>query len=77
MKTMRIALYAGAALAFVAGGFAVSADQRPSATLRASELPGTYELVDRVFDGGKILRRPDIAALYIWQRARELQFVYP
>ena len=50
--------------AFVAGGFAVSADQRPSATLRASELPGTYELVDRVFDGGKILRRPDIAALY-------------
>jgi len=64
MKTMRIALCAGAALAFVAGGFAVSADQRPPVSLRPSELPGTYELVDRVLDSGKILRRPDIAALY-------------
>jgi hypothetical protein len=54
------------------GGFAVFADQRQPAPLRASELPGTYELVDRVLVGGKVLRRPDIAALYTFGNGRAL-----
>jgi hypothetical protein len=55
---------------FGAGSFAVFADQRRSAPLRASELTGTYELVDRVLDSGKVLRRPDIAALYTFGNGR-------
>ena len=70
MKAVRVALFAGAALAFGAGGLAVFADQRQSVPLRASELPGTYELVDRVLAGGKVLRRPDIAALYTFGNGR-------
>src|SRR6266436_2765024 len=70
MKTVRVALCAGAVLTFGAGGFAVYADQRQPAPLRASELPGTYELVDRVLDSGKVLRRPDIAALYTFGSGR-------
>jgi len=70
MKTVHVAICAGAALVFGAGSFAVFADQRQSAPLRASELPGTYELVDRVLDSGKVLRRPDIAALYTFANGR-------
>ena len=70
MRVVRVALCAGAALAFGAGGYAVFADQRQAASLRVSELPGTYELVDRVLVGGKILRRPDIAALYTFVNGR-------
>lgn len=70
MKAVRVALCAGAVLTFGAGGFAVFADQRQPALLRASELPGTYELVDRVLDSGKVLRRPDIAALYTFGNGR-------
>jgi len=33
-------------------------------------LPGIYELVDRVLDSGKVLRRPDIAALYTFGNGR-------
>src|SRR2546430_6186465 len=40
------------------------------APLRASELPGTYELVDRALVRGKVLRRPDIAALYTFGNGR-------
>jgi hypothetical protein len=70
MKAARVALCAGAALTFGTGGFAVFADQQQTAPLRASELPGTYELVDRVLDSGKVLRRPDIAALYTFGNGR-------
>jgi hypothetical protein len=51
MKAVRVALCAGAAPTSGAGGFAVFADQRQPAPLCASELPGTYELVDRVGNG--------------------------
>ena len=70
MRVVRAALCAGAALAFGAGGYAVFADQRQAASLRVSELPGTYELVDRVLVGGTVLRRPDIAALYTFGNGR-------
>jgi hypothetical protein len=64
MNSVRASLCAGLVLTLGAGGFAVFAGQRDSVPLRALELPGTYELVDRVLDDGKVLRRPDIAALY-------------
>lgn len=70
MKTVRVALCAGAILTFGACGFAAFAGQRQPAPLRASELPGTYELLDRVLDNGKVLRRPDIAALYTFGNGR-------
>ena len=55
MRAVRVALCAGAASAFGAGGYAVFADQRQPAPLRVSELPGTYELVDRVLPTGYFL----------------------
>ena len=70
MKAARVALCAVAALTVGTGAFAVFADQRQAAPLRASELPGTYELVDRVLVNGKVLRRPDIAALYTFGNGR-------
>jgi hypothetical protein len=70
MTALREALFAGAALTIGAAGFAVFAGQRQLAPLSASELPGTYELVDRVWDSGKVLRRPDIAALYTFGNGR-------
>jgi hypothetical protein len=70
MKAVRVALCAGVVSTIGAGGFAVFADQRQPAQLRASELPGTNELVDRVLDSGKVLRRPDIAALYTFGNGR-------
>ena len=57
MKAVRVALGASAVLTFRAGGFAVFGDQRQPAPLHASELPGTDELVDRVFYSGKVLLR--------------------
>jgi hypothetical protein len=41
-----------------------------TAPLRVADLPGTYELVDRVLAGGKVLRQPDIAALYSFGHGR-------
>jgi len=70
MKAVPAALCARAAFALGAVGLAVSADPRDPAPLRASELPGTYELVDRVLVSGKVLRRPDIAALYTFGNGR-------
>jgi hypothetical protein len=70
MRAAGVALCAAAAFTCGAGGYAVFADQRQPVSLRASELPGTYELVDRVLVGGKILRRPDIAALYTFGNGR-------
>jgi 2-hydroxychromene-2-carboxylate isomerase len=59
MKAVHVALYVGAALTLGAGGFAVFAYQRRSAPLRASALPGTYELVDLA----RIQRRLGVAAI--------------
>jgi hypothetical protein len=70
MKAVHEALCAGLVLTAGAAGFAVLADQRQPAPLRASELPGSYELVERVLDSGKVLRRPDIAALYTFGNGR-------
>lgn len=70
MKAVREPLYAGAVLAFGAASLAVFAYQRQPAPLTVSELPGTYELVDRVLDSGKVLRRPVIAALYTFGNGR-------
>ena len=46
------------------------AGQRKTAQLRAAELPGTYELIDRVLVSGRVLQRPNIAALYTFGRGR-------
>ena len=70
MSSVRAALCVGAALMSSASPFAVIADQPQPAPLRASELPGTYELVDRVLVSGKVLRRPEIAALYTFGKGR-------
>ena len=70
MKFTHVAICAAAASLVLAGGFAAPADQRQPASLRASELPGTYELVDRVLESGKVLRPPDIAALYTFGNGR-------
>jgi hypothetical protein len=71
MKAVRVALCVAAVLMFgMGGGVGALADHQPSAPLRASDLPGTYELVDRVLDSGKVLRRPDIAALYTFGNGR-------
>jgi hypothetical protein len=77
MKPIFVAICAGAALMFGAGGIAVCADQREPALLRAFELQGTYELVDRVLVGGKVLRRPDIAALYTFGNGRANFNLFP
>jgi len=70
MQTIRVARCAGSALTLWASSLALFADQPQPAPLRATELPGTYELVDRVLVSGKVLRRPDIAALYSFGRGR-------
>jgi hypothetical protein len=70
MKTVRVALCVGAVVTFAAGGFAALAGQPQPAPLRASDLPGTYELIERVLIGGKVLRRPDIAGLYTFGHGR-------
>jgi hypothetical protein len=69
MKAARVMLCAGI-LAVGVGGNGVFADSRQPTPLRASELPGTYELIDRVLESGKVLRRPDIAALYTFGNGR-------
>jgi len=63
---MRIAptrFYFGLVIVLVVGASAGAVpDKLPP--LHASDLPGTYELVERDLAGGKVLRRPNIAALY-------------
>jgi len=60
---MRTGFYAGLVGALVVGtGVAGAPNKVPP--LRASDLPGSYELVERDLADGKVLRRPDIAALY-------------
>lgn len=70
MRAIRVVLCAGAVLTSAAGGLAASAAQRQPAPLRAADLPGTYEWVDRVLVSGKVLRRPDIAGLYTFGHGR-------
>jgi len=70
MNAIRMALFASAALALWVSSHPVIADQPQPAPLRASDLPGTYELVDRVLVSGKVLRRPDIATLYTFGGGR-------
>ncbi len=70
MRAARVALCAGALLTFAAGGLAALAEQHQPQPLRASDLPGTYELIDRVLISGKVLRRPDIAGLYTFGHER-------
>ena len=70
MKVVPMAIFAITVSMFVAAAYPVLADPLQPAPLRVSELPGTYELVDRVFDSGKVLRRPDIAALYTFGNGR-------
>jgi hypothetical protein len=70
MKPVRVALFAGALLTFAVGGFGALSEQVQAATLRVSDLPGTYELIDRVLVSGEVLRRPDIAGLYTFGHRR-------
>ena len=70
MRTLRMAHFARSALALWVCGAAVSAEPPRAAPLRVSDLAGTYELVERVLEGGKVLRRPDIAALYTFGNGR-------
>lgn len=70
MYAVRVVFFAAAMLAFATSGFSALATQRQRALPRASDLPGTYELVDRVLASGKVLRRPDIAALYTFGNGR-------
>lgn len=70
MTTVRVTLCAGAVLTLAAYGFAAPSEQNRRASLRSSDLPGMYELVDRVLVTGKILRRPDIAGLYTFGHER-------
>lgn len=68
MSAVRILLCAGVVLASIE---AAAAGVHPKiAPLRVADLPGTYELVDRVLVSGKVLRRPDIAALYTFNHGR-------
>ena len=45
MKIVPVVLCVGAVFTFMAGGLAVLADQRRTASLRVYEMPGTYELI--------------------------------
>jgi hypothetical protein len=70
LNVIRLMLCAGAISASAAGGIAASATPRKPVPLQASDLPGTYELIERVLDTGKVLRQPDIAALYTFGNGR-------
>jgi hypothetical protein len=70
MQAVRVTLCAGAILTVGAAGLVAVADQRQPAPVRAADLPGPYELVARVLDSGKVLPRPDIAALYSFGNGR-------
>lgn len=64
MRATLAAVCAGTLLTIAASEPVMLAELRQPAPLRASDLSGTYELVDRVLVSGKVLRRPDIAGLY-------------
>ncbi|MBV9331439.1 MAG: hypothetical protein JOZ55_07785 [Alphaproteobacteria bacterium] len=65
---LRTGLLLIATVSAAAGAGAAASPPEPP--LRAAEIPGTYELVDRVLANGKVLKAPDIAALYSMARGR-------
>jgi hypothetical protein len=69
MNAKWMALCAGGILA-LGLGIAVFANQQQQAPLRASELPGAYELVDRVYEDGRVLRAPEISGLFVLIKGR-------
>jgi hypothetical protein len=70
MSIERIAIWAGVALTLAAAIPALPAQQRRPIQLRISDLPGTYELVERVLANGKVVHPPEIAGLYTWGHER-------
>ncbi len=70
MGMQRMAIRAAIALLLSAAVLAAPAAQRRAAALRLTDLPGTYELVERVLADGRVLRRPEIAGLYSWGHGR-------
>ena len=63
MKAFYLTIVGVSMLAVIAAGIAFAAQRRP-APMHPGDIAGTYELVDRVLASGKVLKRPDIAALY-------------
>ena len=59
-----------AAIVFAIAAAGVPTSPARAAALHAADLPGTYELVDRVLVNGKVIRPPDIAALYTFAHGR-------
>jgi hypothetical protein len=70
MGIRHVALRAAIGLLLCAAVLTAPATQRRPAALRISDLPGTYELVERVLADGRVLRRPAIAGLYSWGHGR-------
>jgi hypothetical protein len=70
MNVVRAVISICAVSIFGASGYPAFSDQPSSVPLRAADLPGIYELVDRVLVSGKVLKRPDIAALYTFGNGR-------
>ena len=69
MRIVRTGFCAGSILALVVGaGVAGVPNELPP--FHVAELPGTYELMERDLASGKVLRRPDIAALYSFGHGR-------
>jgi hypothetical protein len=68
MKAQRTAVLGGILTLWL--GSAVFADQRQQAPLRTADLPGTYELVERVLANGEVLHAPTIAGLFIFVEGR-------
>src|SRR5260221_4264468 len=68
MRTARTGFYAGPVLALVMTASVAGVPNKPP--LHTSDLPGTYELVERDLAGGKVLRQPDIVALYTFGHER-------
>ena len=69
MKLVRPVFFAIAVLSIATAGIALAAKRKP-APMRSADIAGTYELIDRVLVGGKVLKRPEIAALYTMANGR-------
>lgn len=70
MGMERMTIRVGIALLLSAAVLSAPAGQRPPVALRVTDLPGTYELVERVLADGRVLHRPEIAGLYTWGHGR-------
>jgi hypothetical protein len=70
MRAGIAALCTAITLILAAAGISAPAQQRSLARLRTSDLPGTYELIDRVLADGRVLQRPQIAGLYTFAQGR-------